>query len=234
MGTRLYLSHEPSLDVLHAKEYGTPDDGVPDDAWRPVSDDFAFFHLGELGPAAGFTVTNFSEFDPDADEVSAIWDEPLFDVPVLALREAPAGAIVHAARIHFNGRESLNRFHFNQAVNLRGMEALKHWILCLECGDSMAHFAIGYTLYELERYEEAYRHLRYYAEIAPSHPWNWVWFGKAAAALGARGEARDAYLRAIDLEETGAEETDAVELLAELNDGGRERRRPDWLRQDDE
>lgn len=48
----------------------------------------------------------------------------------------------------------------------------------------MAHFALGYTLYELERYHEAYRHLRYYAQIAPAAPWNWCWFGKAAAAVG--------------------------------------------------
>ncbi len=32
----------------------------------------------------------------------------------------------------------------------------------------MAHFALGYTLYELGRYHEAYRHLRYYAQIAPA------------------------------------------------------------------
>ena len=221
MRSRLYLSHDPGLDVLHAKEFGTPDDGVPDDAWRPVSDNFGFFSIDERGPVAGFTVTDFSAFDADAEEVAAIWDEPLFDVPLLALREAPAGAIIRAAAIHFDGRPSLNRLHFNLAVNKSGEEALPHWLACLEAGDSMAHFAIGYTLYELGRFHDAYRHLRYYAEMAPSHPWNWVWFGKAAAALGATGEARDAYLRAIQLEdEQGEEETDAEELLAEL--GGHE------------
>ena len=220
MRTRLYLSHEPGLDVLFAKEFGIPNDGQPAECFRLVGDDFAFFHLGERGPAVGFTVTDFSTFDPDDEDLAPIWDEPLFDVPLLALREAPAGAIIRAAKLHFDGRESLNRFHFNQAVNLTGRVALKHWILCLEAGDSMAHFAIGYTLYDLGRYQEAYRHLRYYAEIAPNHPWNWVWFGKAATALGALGEARDAYQRAIQLEtEEGEEETDARELLTEL-DGG--------------
>lgn len=80
----------------------------------------------------------------------------------------------------------------------------------------MAHFGLGYTLLELGRDREAYRHLRYYAEIAPAHPWNHCWFGKAAAAIGEVEEARSAYLRAIELTEAGGDETDAPELLAEL------------------
>ena len=31
----------------------------------------------------------------------------------------------------------------------------------------MAHFGLGYTLYDLGRFQEAYRHLRHYTEIAP-------------------------------------------------------------------
>lgn len=85
----------------------------------------------------------------------------------------------------------------------------------------MAHFALGYRLFDLERYEEAYRHLRYYAEIASHHPWNWVWFGKAAETLGAIGEAREAYERAIELEEAGGDETDAPDLLRGLEATGR-------------
>ena len=215
--TRLYLSHDPRVDILRALAFGTTDDGQPDECWSRVADEFAYFHLGELGPTVGFKVRRFSGFDVDRAEVSAIWDEPLFDVPVLALRSAPAGAIVRAAQIHFDGRPSLNRVHFRMAVGKEGEEALPHWIACLEAGDSMAHFAIGYTLYDLARYEEAYRHLRYYAEIASYHPWNWVWFGKAAAALGAVGEAREAYQRAIRLEEAGADKTCAWELLQELD-----------------
>ena len=53
---------------------------------------------------------------------------------------------------------------------MEGEKALNVWRCCLEAGDSMAHFAIGYTLYELERYREAYGHLRHYAELAPQLP----------------------------------------------------------------
>src|SRR3954453_13697161 len=88
----------------------------------------------------------------------------------------------------------------------------------LEAGDAMAHFAIGYTLYELDRFEEAYPHLRYYVEIAPSEPWNWCWYGKGAEALDLIEEARGAYKRAVDLTDLGADETEAPELLAALDE----------------
>ena len=82
----------------------------------------------------------------------------------------------------------------------------------------MAHFGLGYTLYDLGRPQEAYRHLRHYTEIAPCGSWNWCWLGKAAEALGETSEARTAYERALELEDEGGEETDAAELLGRLAD----------------
>ena len=75
------------------------------------------------------------------------------------------------------------------------------------------------TLYDLGRHKEAYRHLRHYTEIAPRLSWGWCWRGKAAHAIGESDEARSDYLRAIDLEHEGGEETDATELLADLDHG---------------
>ena len=69
--------------------------------------------------------------------------------------------------------------------------------------------------------EEAYRHLRYYVEIAPAEPWNWCWFGKCAEALGEIEEARAAYQRAVDLTDLGADETEAPDLLAALEHSDR-------------
>src|SRR4051812_5204365 len=80
----------------------------------------------------------------------------------------------------------------------------------------MAHFALGYTLYELGRFPEAYRHLRHYTEIAPHGSWNWCWFGKGAEAVGEKEEAIVAYGRALELEAEGDQETDATERLKEL------------------
>ena len=84
----------------------------------------------------------------------------------------------------------------------------------------MAHFAIGYTLYELERFHEAYAHLRHYVDLAPHSSWNWCWLGKAAAAIGETSEAEEAYQRALEITARGGQKTDAGELLEALGTGG--------------
>ncbi len=105
-----------------------------------------------------------------------------------------------AARTLFAGEQSVNREFFSLATQRSGELALTNWRCCLEAGDSMAHFALGYTLYDLGRFHETYRHLRYYAQIAPASAWNWCWLGKAAQAIGEVGEARAAYERACEVE----------------------------------
>ncbi len=118
------------------------------------------------------------------------------------------------------GEQSVNREFFSLATQRSGELVLKDWRCCLEPGDSIAHFALGYTLYELGRYHEAYRHLRYYAQIAPASAWNWCWLGKAAEAIGEVGEARAAYENACEIEVADgedAEEIDAAELLVGLD-----------------
>jgi tetratricopeptide (TPR) repeat protein len=215
---RLYLSHDPGLDWLVALRFGSVDDGQPPSHWRGVSASFGFLHDGPAGeaPEIGFKVKDFSEFDPDAAGLAELWEGPRFVVPQLGLESAPAGEIVLAARSHFGTAPSLNRALFNRATTLGGEPAVDAWRACLQAGDCMAHFALGYTLHELGRHREAYRHLRYYAMIAPAHPWNHCWYGRAAQAIGELGEARAAYRRAIELTAAGAEPTDAPELLAAL------------------
>lgn len=214
---RLYLNHLADLDWLIALEYGRVDDAQPAENWRGVSDAFGFLHDGPHGPAVGFKILSFSEFDADDDEVSEIWAAPRFDAPTLGLKAVTAGEIVLAARSLFDGRSSINRQFFSAAINAETEEALALWLACLQAGDAMAHFGLGYTLYELERFPEAYRHLRHYTEIAPCGSWNWCWLGKAAEAIGEADEARAAYQRAIALEEAGDQDTDASELLRRLH-----------------
>ena len=74
-------------------------------------------------------------------------------------------------------------------------------------------------LFELGRHQEAYRHLRHYTEIAPHGAWNWCWYGYAAEAIGELAEARAAYDRALELEATGQDATDASVRLARLTGG---------------
>lgn len=218
---RLYVSHVAAYDWLTALEFGRVDDGQPPENWNPAGPSFAYLHDGppETGaPAIGFKVVGFQEFDPEDPEYAALWGPPRFEAPQLGLQAATAGQIILAARSLYGRGPSLNRVLFDSAISLDGEEALEAWTACLHAGDAMAHFALGYTLYDLGRFHDAYRHLRYYATIAPAHPWNHCWFGKAAEAIGEDAEAKAAYERALELTAAGGDQTDADELLAALEE----------------
>jgi len=183
-----------------------------------VSDEFGYLHDAPDGRVLGFKVIDFSEFDAEAEGVKEIWEEPLFDVPLLGLNGVPAGEVVLATRALLGEQPTINRIYFGGATCTEDPEeALPHWLACLESGDSMAHFALGYTLFELGRFRESYRHLRHYTEIAPHGAWNQCWFGKAAEAVGEKDEAVAAYERALLLEaDDDEEETEAAERLKDL------------------
>jgi tetratricopeptide (TPR) repeat protein len=214
---RLYLNNPAGLDWLIALEFGRVDDGQPSENWRGVSEHFGYLHDGPGGPVLGFKVVEYSTFDADDVAVAEIWDGPRFDAPVLGLADVSAGEIVVAARALFGAAGTVNRAYFEAAIDAEGEDALSLWLSCLQAGDSMAHFGLGYTLFGHGRHREAYRHLRHYTEIAPNGPWSWRWLGVAAAALGFGAEARSAYERAIEMEDETGEETDAAELLEELD-----------------
>ena len=213
MPPRLYLSHDSDLDWLIALEFGRVDDAQPADCWQRVTDRFGFLADAPGGRVVGFKVIEFSRFDAEAAD---IWAEPRFDVPLLGLTNASAGEVCLAARTHFAGADSVNRLLFAAATQATGEEAVALWRQCLEAGDAMAHFALGYTLLELGRSAEAYRHLRHYTEIAPHGSWNWCWYGYDAEAVGEPTEARRAYTRAIELEEAGDQKTDAAARRARM------------------
>ncbi len=214
---KLYLNHIAAFDWLIALEFGRVDDGQPAENWRGVSESFGFLHSEPGGPEVGFKILDFSQFDPGDPAVAEIWGAPRFDAPVLGLGSATAGEIVLAARALFGSESSINRQFFSAAMDAEGEEALAMWLACLQSGDPMAHYGLGYTLFGLGRYQEAYRHLRHYTEISPCGAWNWCWYGKAAEAVGERAEARAAYERALELEKDGETETDAWLLLSMLN-----------------
>ena len=186
------------------------------------------------GPAA--KILRYYQYDP-AEEISCAacgWNgaasegsQQMFDVPQLGLRDASAGEICLAARAFLGDEPTLNKCYFDQAVAAGGAGdhsiAAGAWQLCLESGDPMAHYGLGYTLYELGDFRGAYRHLRAYTEITPNNAWAWCWLGRACLRLGELDEARHALETAIELEDQGAQETDAPELLEELE--GRNARR---------
>lgn len=154
---RLYLNHIAEFDWLIALEFGRVDDAQPSENWRGVSEQFGYLHEEPGGAEVGFKILEFSEFDPEDDEVADIWGDPRFDVPVLGLRAVSAGEIVLAARALFGEESSINRQFFSAAIDAEGEQALGLWLACLQSGDPMAHFGLGYTLFDLGRYQEAYR-----------------------------------------------------------------------------
>ncbi len=217
--TPLYLNHDADLGWLIAMPFGeVSDEALADEI--EVGDSFRYVSRTGDGGIVGFVVWPFVGFDAEAPEVARIWREPLFDVPQLGLRQASAGEICLAAKAFLGGRSTVNREFLDRATASRRTpaEAANWWLLCLQAGDAMAHCGLGYTLLDLGRAREAYRHLRAYTEIAPLNAWAWCFRGKAAEGIGDVQDARTSYRRAIALEQEGGEETDAPELLASLGD----------------
>ena len=209
----LRVVHNTDLDQLEA----APLDAVADRAgprrWRPVSDRSAYLLNQPDGTEIGFVIQGFSTLEDDDERLAEMWGAPRFHAPLLGLREASAGEIAIAARTFFAGHGSLSQQLFALAVNGHGEPAIARWRACLECGDLKGHYGLGYTLLEQGRTHEAYRHLRYYAELLPADAWAQRYCGLAAERCGHRAEAADSYLRAT-LIESMAEPTDAAELLA--------------------
>ncbi len=132
----------------------------------------------------------------DAEEHAEIWRGLRFDAPLFGLSSAPRRArscspcAPSCARID---ELTMNRVYFHAALGEDGEEAAGYWRACLECGDMMAHYGLGYTALRargLPAPHGAYRHLRRYTELVPTNAWAWCWFGKACAALGALKLAR--------------------------------------------
>ena len=212
----LYINRDLEYDWLIALEYGRVVDGQPDDHLIRIGDDFAYVLDGPDGRIVGFGVGDLTSFDVDA--LPELWEGTLFDAPLFGLRDVPAAGIVLAAQARLRNEPTTNRMIFSLASRAEGREAVGLWRQCLEAGDSMAHYSLGYTLLDLGRARDAYGHLREYVECCPWNGWAWCWLGRAHEALGEITDARVAYERAVALD---AEETDAPELLAAL---GEERR----------
>ncbi len=209
----LYINRDLEYDWLIAVEFGRVVDGQPDDHIRRVGDDFAYVLHGPDGEVVGFALGGLTAFDVDAHP--ELWQGPNFDAPLFGLRDVPAAAVVLAARARLGRESTTNRVIFQLAANAEGEEAVGLWRQCLETGDSMAHYGLGYTLLALGRAREAYGHLREYVECCPWNGWAWCWLGRAHETLGELTDARAAYERAIALE---AEETNAPELLTALRE----------------
>ena len=145
----LYINRDLELDWLIAVEFGWVVDGQPDDHFRPVGENFAYCLDGPDGDIVGFGVGDLTSFD--VETVPELWGRPHFDAPLFGLRDLPAAAVVLAAQAQLREEPTTNRMLFGLATNAEGERAVALWRQCLESGDSMAHYSLGYTLLELGR-----------------------------------------------------------------------------------
>ncbi len=227
---RLSINLMREYDWLVCLEFGRVDDGQDPDTWGALEgwdERVGVLHDKSVDEAdakpIGFKILDFNWFVDELTPDDPAWEGPVFHVPQLGLERATVAEIAIATDALFPEESTPNRYFFNAAaaagVDDEPEKALEAWLMCLASGDAMAHFGVGTTLYEMGSFHDAYRHLRYYAQIAPADPWNQCWYGKAAEAIGENGEAIKAYDAAIELEKLPTRvdgETDAAELREDL------------------
>lgn len=217
--TPLHLSVNVTDDWLEAIEFGRVIDGRPAGELIDITPDVRFVLRDPHGPITGLAVHGYRDLDLDA--VGAVtFAGPRFHVPVLGLGAATLGEIVLAARGRFEVSTADVCF-FGLALQCAEQDAdleaaAGHWLSCVEAGDMRGMFGLGYTLFDLGRFVDAYTHLRRYAEIAPHNSWAWLWLGRACEALGEPEEAADAYRSALRREREGSFRTDASHRLRHL------------------
>lgn len=223
----LHLSIDPYWDLLTAIAFGRVDDGLPPAQYRLLEEDESIHFLldgPDAGPVIGFRVVEPHEVDVLALESEEVWSGPRFDVPALGLVGVSVGEILLAVQARYREDEPTADVVYFHAAIAAGDEygegllaAERNFRLALEAGDMKALFGLGYTLVDAGRPREAYGALRRYTELTPFNAWAWFWLGRACVDMGALGEARSAFERALAREEEGSFETDAREYLEQLS-----------------
>lgn len=217
------VSYDEPFDFLTAAVPNVVIDGLLADEVDEPLDGLYVFHRGPDGPVVGFGVDDAFAWDVIGNEEDVVWNdaELRFDVPTLGLRDASIGAIVLAAQGTIQGSTpdvEMFRAAVHESAEDNWGEAEELWRQCLAGGEMKAHYGLGYTLLELGRPHDAFGHFVTYTELTPRLAWGWRYRGLAAAGMGDVDEARKCYERAIECEDEGSDETDADELLAELDD----------------
>lgn len=213
----LHLSVNVTDDWLEAIEFGQVIDGRPPEQLVELSPQVRYVLRSADGPVCGLAVHGYSSADLDA---LGAFGGPRFSVPLLGLDGATLGEVVLAARGRFDVSTADVCF-FSLALQCADDEhdleaAAGHWLSCAEAGDMRGLFGAGYTLFDLNRVPEAYCYLRRYAELAAHNSWAWLWYGRAAEALGEYGEAASAYRTAVRRQREGSFKTDAAKRLRAL------------------
>ncbi len=127
-------------------------DGHMDDEMDEPLEGLFLYRRGPDGAIFGFSVEEAFAWDVMSnldDPNGLLWgDELCFDVPTLALKRASVGEIVLAAQSTIGG-STPDVVFFKEALQAAEEndrdKAERLWRACLEAGDLMAHFGLGYT-----------------------------------------------------------------------------------------
>lgn len=221
---QVLVSNLPGFRRLELRIDGRALDGFLPSQVRPVSDAVRWINDAGRDEPIGLQLVHGVDLDLDDPAYDPLWDTSPHDAPALGLRGVSIGHILAVALMQLDPTERTpDRLRFSAAVACQDEDwelALEHWCDCLEQGDQMAHFAIGYSLMELERPAQAKEPLRRYTRLEPNNAFSWLWLGHACWALGDFEGAEYAYTAAVSRTALGSFDTDAPDLL----DRVRERR----------
>ncbi|MGC9221903.1 MAG: ADP-ribosylglycohydrolase family protein [Solirubrobacteraceae bacterium] len=213
----MLVSNVPKRNMLYVHERAYAFDDLEPNRSVEICDGVRLMLDLNSEKCVGFTMQNFSSFDFEAPANAAVWRGPRFDVPPLGIEQGTVGLIAATARLVIGSLRTPDRVLFDQAVAAgKGEKALLLWQACLEEGNELARYALGYTLLALGRPLEAREQLKHYSSIVRRNAWAWCYLGQACEQLEDWEQAEYSYRQSITATQAGALETDAPGRLADL------------------
>jgi ADP-ribosyl-[dinitrogen reductase] hydrolase len=213
----MLVSNVPDRDVLYVHEREFAWDGLEPSRELEICEDVRLMFDTPNGRCVGFFLGGLSHFEFEAPQNAAIWTGPRFDIPPLGIEQGTVGLIAATVRLAIGGLRTPDRVLFDAALAAGNTEdALELWEACLQAGNELARYSLGYTLLHLDRPAEAHEPLKRYSANVRGNSWAWCYLGQACARLVDREGAEYAYRQALKATEAGSYETDAPERLARL------------------
>jgi hypothetical protein len=170
----VFVSHLPEEDTLYVLLRGYVADGLEPERKVEICEGVSLVLDLDGKACVGFIFGGLSDFDFEASTNAAVWTGPRFDVPALGIDQGTVGLVSATARLVLGTPRTPDRLLFDTAVNVTDPEeALAIWEACLAEGNELARYAIGYTLLELERPEEAHEQLKRYSALVRRNAWAW-------------------------------------------------------------
>ncbi len=211
------VSNVPDRDALYVHEREYAFDDLEPARSIEICDGVRLMLDLESERCVGFAMRGFASFDFESPANAAVWRGPRFDVPPLGIEQGTVGLIAASARLVLGDLRTPDRVLFDRAVAAGQSEkALLLWQACLEQGNELARYALGYTLLDQGRPAEAREQLKHYSSIVRANAWAWCYLGQACEQLEDWEEAEYAYRQAVAATQAGALETDAPARLADM------------------